>query len=173
MTRSTIDPVELKQFLERTRVPSSPVVRRLSSSSEGTASSSSSTGSTSTYYGTVSFSRPHRLFVHRGRIIPRPVPVTGTPSGLYAGASATLTITVKKLNTVVEVPTGAITYSNGNAQVTVVTGGKHVTRSVTTGQVSTGDTQITRSGSVRREGTRDVVTFRAGSGGWGSLLAAR
>ena len=41
------------------------------------------------------------------------VAVTGTPSGLYAGSSATLSITTVQLNNVVEVPTSAISYSNG------------------------------------------------------------
>ena len=101
---------------------------------------------------------------------PVTVAVTGTPSGLYAGSSATLTITVKELSTVVEVPTGAISYSGGKAQVTVVTGGHHVTRTVTTGQVSTGDTQITSGLHSGEKVLEQVVTFKAGSSGGRSLL---
>ena len=39
------------------------------------------------------------------------IDVTGDPSGLYAGSTADVTIIVKQLNNVVEVPTAAITYT--------------------------------------------------------------
>ena len=51
------------------------------------------------------------------------VAITGTPSGLYAGSSASLSITTVQLNDVVEVPTSTISYSNGQATVTKVVGG--------------------------------------------------
>lgn len=133
-------------------------------------SSSTTSGSSTTYYGTVS--SIGLIATSSGSVASFPVTiaVTGTPSGLYAGSSATLTITVKELTTVVEVPTGAITYSGGKAQVTVVTGGNHVTRSVTTGQVSTGDTQITSGLHSGEKVLEQVVTFKAGSSGGPSLL---
>ena len=55
------------------------------------------------------------------------IDVTGDPTGLYAGATADISIIVKQLNNVVEVPTAAITYStSGQATVTEVKNGKHV-----------------------------------------------
>ena len=52
------------------------------------------------------------------------IDVTGTRPGLYAGASADVSIIVKQLNDVTEVPTGAISYgTNGQATVTQVING--------------------------------------------------
>lgn len=142
-----------------------------SSSSKSSSSSSSSTsGSSTTYYGTVSSVGLVASSSTGVASFPVTVAVTGTPSGLYAGSSATLTITVKELSTVVEVPTGAISYSGGKAQVTVVTGGNHVTRSVTTGQVSTGETQITSGLKAGDKVVEQVVTFQGASGSARSLL---
>lgn len=141
-----------------------------SSKSSSSSSSPSSSGSSTTYYGTVSSVGLVASSSTGVASFPLIVAVTGTPSGLYAGSSATLTITVKELTTVVEVPTGAITYSGGKAQVTVVTGGKRVTRSVTTSQVSTGETQITSGLKAGDKVVEEVVTFQGGSGGGRSLL---
>ncbi len=52
------------------------------------------------------------------------IDVTGNPTGLYAGATADVSIIVKQLNDVTEVPTGAISYgTNGQATVTKVVNG--------------------------------------------------
>jgi macrolide-specific efflux system membrane fusion protein len=61
------------------------------------------------------------------------VTVSGQPSGVYAGASATLVITTKKVSNVLEIPTLAITYSGSTATVKVQQGGSTVTRTVTIG----------------------------------------
>jgi hypothetical protein len=99
------------------------------------------------------------------------VAVTGTPSGLYAGTSATLTITTEQLSNVVEVPTSAISYSNGQTAVTKVVGGSQVSQPVTTGVAASGETQITgglKAGDVIIE---RVVKFNGTSGsGSRSLL---
>ena len=133
-------------------------------------SSASSTSSSSTYYGTVSSVGLIASSSTGVPSFPVTVNVTGSPSGLYAGASATLTIIVKQLDTVVEVPTGAISYTGGKAQVTVVTGGRHVVRAVTTGEVSTGETQISSGLKSGDKVLEQVVTFRSGPGGGRSLL---
>jgi hypothetical protein len=139
------------------------------SSSKSSSSSSTSTSST-TYYGTVSTIGLIASSSSGVASFPVTVAVTGTPTGLYAGASATLNVVVKQLTTVVEVPTAAISYSSGKAQVTVVTGGRHLTRSVTTGQVSTGETQVTAGLKKGTKVVEQVVTFRAGTGGGSSIL---
>ncbi|MGH9089868.1 MAG: efflux RND transporter periplasmic adaptor subunit [Acidimicrobiales bacterium] len=138
-------------------------------SGTGTSGAGNATSST-TYYGTVSSVGLVATSSSGVASFPVTIAVTGTPSGLYAGSSATLTITVKELSTVVEVPTGAISYSGGKAQVTLVTGGRHVTRSVTTGQVSTGETQITSGVKAGDRVLEQVVTFTSGTGSAHSLL---
>jgi multidrug efflux pump subunit AcrA (membrane-fusion protein) len=144
----------------------------LGGNSNSQKSSTATSGSSTNYYGTVS--SVGLIATSSGSVasFPVTVEVTGAPTGLYAGSSATLTITVKELSTVVEVPTGAISYSGGKAQVTVVTGGHHVTRSVTTGQVSTGDTEITSGLHSGEKVLEQVVTFQGGLSGGRSLLGS-
>ena len=96
------------------------------------------------------------------------IDVTGDPTGLYAGSTADVSIIVKQLNDVVEVPTAAISYStSGQATVTEVKGGKHVTVDVTVGQAAAGETQITSGVSAGDSIVERVVKFtgRAGTGG--------
>ena len=55
-----------------------------------------------------------------------------------------MSIIVKQLNNVTEVPTEAISYgSNGQATVTEVVNGAHVVKDVTVGPAENGETQIT------------------------------
>jgi macrolide-specific efflux system membrane fusion protein len=153
------------------------VTSRTGSTGTGsTGSGSTGTGAASTsgqYYGTVSSVGLIASSSSGVASFPVVVGVTGTPSGLYAGASATLSITVKELTTVVEVPTAAISYAGGRAQVTVVTGGRHVTRDVTTGQVSTGETQITSGLKAGERVLERVVTFTGGSSSGSHSLLGR
>lgn len=74
---------------------------------------------------------------------PVTVDVTGTPSGLHDGASATESIIYKQVTNVVTVPTLAIHRDGGSAYVYVASGGRKQKRTVTTGLVGTGTTQIT------------------------------
>ena len=93
------------------------------------------------------------------------IDVTGTPTGLYAGATADISIIVKQLNNVVEVPTAAITYStSGQATVTEVKNGKHVSQPVTVGQAASGETQITSGLAAGDSVVERVVTFKGGTG---------
>lgn len=150
--------------------------KAVTSRSGSTGTGSTGTGAADTsgqYYGTVS---SVGLIASSGSGVasfPVVVGVTGTPSGLYAGASATLSITVKELTTVVEVPTAAISYAGGRAQATVVTGGRHVTRDVTTGQVSTGETQVTSGLRAGERVLERVVTFTGGSSSGSHSLLGR
>jgi membrane fusion protein, macrolide-specific efflux system len=100
------------------------------------------------------------------------IDVTGDPTGLYAGATAGISIIVKQLNNVVEVPTAAITYStSGQATVTEVKNGAHVSQPVTVGQAESGETQITSGLSPGDKVVERVVTFKgaAGAGRTGGL----
>jgi hypothetical protein len=73
---------------------------------------------------------------------PVTIGVTGSPTGLYAGASATVQIIVKQLSNVLAVPTTALHFQNGTTVVYRLAGGKQTTVTVTTGTTSTGQTQI-------------------------------
>jgi multidrug efflux pump subunit AcrA (membrane-fusion protein) len=117
------------------------------------------------------------------------VAVTGTPTGLHAGATATAEIIYQQLSNVLTVPTLALhTNTDGSTYVVLVSGGKQSNRTVTTGTTSGGQVQITsglqsgdqvlvqislsggltrlgRTGSGSGSGTGSRGTF--GSGGFG------
>jgi macrolide-specific efflux system membrane fusion protein len=93
------------------------------------------------------------------------IAVTGSPAGLYAGATATVSIVTEQLDNVVEVPTAAITYTSGKATVTEVVGGKHVTKAITTGVSSDGETQVSSGLSAGVDVIERVVKFNGTAGG--------
>jgi membrane fusion protein, macrolide-specific efflux system len=75
---------------------------------------------------------------------PVTIDVTGSTAGLYAGASASVTIIYHQLANVLAVPAAAVTPGpNGASQVTVMVNGRQVQKNVTTGLTSGGLTQIT------------------------------
>ena len=75
---------------------------------------------------------------------PLVIDVTGTPSGLYSGASATVSIIYNQLTDVLAVPTAAVQISaTGKDVVYAVVNGRQVARDVKTGIVNGGLTQIT------------------------------
>jgi hypothetical protein len=99
--------------------------------------------------------------------------VTGSPSGLYAGASADVSIIVKQLNNVTEVPTQAISYnSSGQATVTEVVNGAHVVKDVTVGAAENGETQITSGVSPGAKVLEQEIKFTAPNGSNGILGGA-
>jgi multidrug efflux pump subunit AcrA (membrane-fusion protein) len=130
------------------------------------------TGSTTPVFGTVgSFS----LIGSQSSDVttfPVVIDVTGNPTGLFAGSNATVSIIVKQLNDVTEVPTGAISYgTNGQATVTQVTsGGAHVVKDVTVGASETGETQITGGVAAGDKVLEKEITFKAPGGGAGNLF---
>ena len=123
------------------------------------------TGSATVSYGTVASIGLIATESSGVATFPVVVDVTGDPSGLYAGSTASVSIIVKQLNNVVEVPTAAISYSTGGqATVTQVKAGKDVTTSVNVGQAESGETQIT-SGLVSGDRLVErVVKFTGGTG---------
>ena len=94
------------------------------------------------------------------------IDVTGDPTGLYAGSTADVSIIVKQLNDVVEVPTAAITYNptSGQATVSEVKNGKDVSVDVTVGQAADGETQITSGVSSGDSIVERVFKFTGGAG---------
>jgi membrane fusion protein, macrolide-specific efflux system len=99
------------------------------------------------------------------------IDVTGNPPNLYAGATADVSIIVKQLNDVTEVPTGAISYgTNGQATVTKVVNGNHVVTDVTVGAAENGESQITSGVKPGDKVLEREITFKAPGGGIGGLL---
>jgi macrolide-specific efflux system membrane fusion protein len=96
------------------------------------------------------------------------VNVTGSPSGLFGGSSATVSIVTEELYDVVVVPTAAIHYSGNNTTVSLDSGGTSVSRVVSIGASSGGQTQVTSGLSVGDKVFVTQVTFQGGvSGGTG------
>jgi macrolide-specific efflux system membrane fusion protein len=126
-------------------------------------------GSPTAVYGTVSSVGLIATGTSGVSSFPVTVAVTGTPSGLYAGAAATVSIVTQQLNNVTEVPTAALSYSNGQATVTVVQGAKQVTQAVTTGASASGFTQITSGVKTGQTIIQKVVKFNA-TGAAGNIL---
>jgi macrolide-specific efflux system membrane fusion protein len=130
------------------------------------------TGSTTPVYGTVGSVSLIGSQTSDVTTFPVVVDVTGNPTGLYAGATADVSIIVKQLNDVTEVPTGAISFgTNGQATVTQVTsGGAHVVKDVTVGAAENGETQVTGGVSAGDKVLEKEITFKAPQGGAGGLF---
>lgn len=100
---------------------------------------------------------------------PVTIALTGHPKQVYAGSSATLTITTGKAVNILAIPTLAITYSGSKASVQLKSGGSTVTRDITVGQTYGLQTAV-KSGLVA--GDKVVVSIptfaRAGTGGNGT-----
>jgi multidrug efflux pump subunit AcrA (membrane-fusion protein) len=99
------------------------------------------------------------------------IDVTGSPTGLYGGTSANVSIIVKELQDVVVVPTGAISYTGGTTAVTLDNAGKKVTQPVTIGIASGTDTQIVSGVSAGQKIYVTSVSFHGSLGT--SRLGAR
>ena len=128
------------------------------------------TGSNSTAYGTVGTIGLIATQSSNVATFPVTIDVTGSPAGLYAGSTANVSIIVKQLDNVVEVPTAAVSYSSGNPTVVVVRGGQHVTTPVTLGQSASGETQVTKGLSPGEQVLERVVHFSGLPGGRGQGL---
>jgi multidrug efflux pump subunit AcrA (membrane-fusion protein) len=95
------------------------------------------------------------------------IDVTGTPSGLYAGASATVSIIYNQLTNVLAVPAATIsTGPGGQSVVQVMKNGHQVSTDVTTGLTAGGLTQITGGLTAGQQVVLNLV--RLGSPGSGS-----
>ena len=131
------------------------------------------TGATTPVYGTVSSVGIIASQSSGVATFPVVIKVTGTPANLYAGSTADVSIIVKELYDVVEVPTAAISYSGGNAQVTTVVNGAHVTKDITVGESSGGETQVTSGLKAGDKVVEQVVTFTGGAAGGRAGLFGR
>jgi membrane fusion protein, macrolide-specific efflux system len=97
---------------------------------------------------------------------PVTIDVTGTPSGLYAGASASVSIIYKQVTNALAVPTAAIHPGpGGKSFVDTMAGGHQVARSVTTGLTAGGLTQITSGLTVGDRVVLEIIPLGSGSTG--------
>lgn len=171
IVNTTVDDTQIGQISDGDQV----VITPGSSSSGGGGGGASTTGggSSSTVYGTVGSISLIGSTTSNVTTFPVVIDVTGNPSGLYAGASASVSIIVKQLNNVTEVPTQAISYnaSTGQATVTQVVNGAHVVKDVTVGQAGqNGETQITSGVNPGDKILERQIKFNAPGGASGGLL---
>jgi multidrug efflux pump subunit AcrA (membrane-fusion protein) len=100
-------------------------------------------GATQPVYGTVSQITPMASQSSGVASFPVTIAVTGTPSGLYAGASAQVSIVILQKTNVLTVPTAAVHRLGSRSYVNVLQDGKQVARTVTTGATDGARTEIT------------------------------
>jgi multidrug efflux pump subunit AcrA (membrane-fusion protein) len=144
---------------------------RAGAASAGAGGSSGTAAGSSAIYGTVGSISLIGSQSSDVTTFPVVIDVTGTPSGLYAGASADVSIIVKQLSNVSEVPTAAISYTtSGQATVTKVVNGSHVVTNVTVGAAENGETQIVSGVQSGDKVLEREVTFKAPGGGAGGLF---
>jgi multidrug efflux pump subunit AcrA (membrane-fusion protein) len=120
-------------------------------------------GSTTPVYGTVGSVGLLATTSSGVSTFPVVINVTGSPSGLYGGSSATVSIITEELQGVIVVPTTAIQYSGNNTTVDLDSNGTKVSRVVVIGAASGGDTQVTSGLSVGDKIYVTEVTFRGGT----------
>jgi membrane fusion protein, macrolide-specific efflux system len=92
------------------------------------------------------------------------VTVTGDPTGVYSGASATVAITTEKVPNVLEIPTLAITYSGSKATVQISANGHTSTRTITAGTSYGLETQVLSGINVGEKVVVRIPTFGRGGG---------
>jgi multidrug efflux pump subunit AcrA (membrane-fusion protein) len=122
------------------------------------------TGASANVYGTVASVGLLATTTSGVSSFPVVIDVTGSPSGLYGGASATISIVTQELQGVIVVPTTAIHYSGNNTTVTVDSDGSKVSRTVTIGAASGSDTQVTSGLAVGDKIYVTEITFKGGLG---------
>jgi hypothetical protein len=118
-------------------------------------------GSTTPVYGTVTAVG----VMSSGSSVPSypvTIGVTGTPTGLFAGAGATVSIVVKQLTNVLAVPSTAVRYQGTQATVDEMVAGKQTSKPITVGVTVNGQTQVL---SGLSEGDQVMVATQGGAGG--------
>lgn len=118
--------------------------------------------STNTIFGTVSSVAVLASTSSGSASYPVTIAVTGSPSGLHDGASATVAIVYRQIADALTVPTLALHTSGSSTYVYLDSGGKRVRQSVTTGVISNGDVQITAGLQAGEQVYVDVPTTRTG-----------
>jgi multidrug efflux pump subunit AcrA (membrane-fusion protein) len=128
-------------------------------------------GATTPVYGTVGSIGLLASSSSNVASFPLVINVTGSPAGLFGGATATVVITTKDLQNVVVVPTAAIHYSGNATTVNMVTNGSTASHPVTIGAASGGNTQVVSGLAVGDKVVVPVITIK-GFGGTGTRTGA-
>jgi membrane fusion protein, macrolide-specific efflux system len=136
------------------------------------------TGTSTTAYGIVSTISSVGTTTSGVTTFPVTITVTGSPTGLYAGASADVEIIVRQATNVLVVPTTAVHTLGTGSYVYILKNGKEVEQTVTVGAVGSPYTQITSglksgqdvviaslSASISTSGSTGTGTGRAVFGG--------
>ena len=136
-------------------------------------------GATQPVFGTVSQITPLASTSSGVASFPVTIAITGTPPGLFAGASAQVSIVVLQRSNVLTVPTSAVHTFGSRSVVNVLQGDKQVSHTVTTGATDAARTEVTSglsagdqvvlanlNASLPGNGTTRVG---GGAGGFGSL----
>lgn len=101
---------------------------------------------------------------------PVTIALTGSPTGLYAGTVAGVSIITKELDDVLTVPTAAVRTENGQTVVTVSDGTTQRTVPVTVGQIFGTQTQITQGLDEGQQVVVASVSTRGGGAGGAGVL---
>jgi len=129
------------------------------------------TGSTTPVFGLVSSVGIVASSSSGTSAFPVVITVTGSPTGLYAGSTANVSIIYRQLSNVLVVPTLAITRTNGNSYVTLDKNGVKSQRLITVGLSSGGSTQVASGLTAGDTVVERVPTARTGGtsgfGGFG------
>jgi membrane fusion protein, macrolide-specific efflux system len=120
-------------------------------------------GATGTVFGTVSSVGVLPSSTSTTTAYPVTIAVTGNPSGLHSGASATIAIIYKQLSNVLTVPSLAVHVSGTKSEVYTMSGSTQVAKTVTTGVSSGGEVQIL-TGLTAGEKVVVQVPSRLGTG---------
>jgi uncharacterized membrane protein YgcG len=100
------------------------------------------TGSTTEYYGIVTSYSTSGTTSDGVTSFPVTLAVTGSPKGLYPGASADVELVVKQVDNVLEVPTSAVHTLGTSSYVDILKNGKEVEQSITLGATASDETQV-------------------------------
>ena len=131
------------------------------------------TGSTTPVFGLVSSVGIVASSSSGTSAFPVVISVTGSPTGLYAGSTANVSIIYKQLSNVLVVPTLAVTRTNGNSYVTLNKNGVKSQRLITVGLSSGGSTQVVSGLTTGDTVVERVPTARTGgTGGFGGFGGA-
>jgi membrane fusion protein, macrolide-specific efflux system len=127
------------------------------------------TGTNTTAYGIVTSISSVGSTTSGVTTFPVTITVTGSPAGLYAGASADVEIIVKQATNVLVVPTTAVHTLGTASYVDILKNGKETQQTVTVGAVGSPYTQIT---SGLKSGQDVVLASLSASTSSGSTTGA-
>ncbi len=148
--------VDTSAWIVSATVPSS----ELASLKKGLQTTIELTGSADPIFGTVQSVGVVASSTSSGTAqFPVVIKVTGSPTGVYAGTSASVAITVKQLTDVMTVPTQAIASTGGQTTVQLSKNGVVTTTPVSVGGVYGATTQVTKGLAEGDEVVVQVRTF--------------